>query len=136
MPTEADTCRQFVLPALYGAGWNDDQIREQAMITAGRIIVRGSRVTRGRQKRADYLLRYRRDHPIAIVEAKAEHRLPADGLQQAKDYAQTIGVPFAYSTNGRGLVEFDFLTGVERTLDAYPFARGSLAAPLPRAGAR
>ncbi|MBI5711210.1 MAG: DEAD/DEAH box helicase family protein [Candidatus Eisenbacteria bacterium] len=90
------------------------------MITAGRIIVRGSRVTRGPQKRPDYLLRYRRDHPIAIVEAKAEHRLPADGLQQAKDYARTIGVPFAYSTNGRGIVEFDFLTGVERTLDAYP----------------
>jgi type I restriction enzyme R subunit len=120
MPTEADTCRRLVLPALYAAGWNDDQIDEQHTVTPGRIIVTGDKVRRGRQKRPDYQLRYRRDLLIAVVEAKAEDRLPGDGLQQAKDYARTLGVAFAYSTNGRGIVEFDFLTGVERDLTGFP----------------
>jgi len=61
--TEADTCRLYVLPKLYGAGWTDDQISEQKSFTDGRIIVAGSKVKRRPQKRADYLLRYRRDFP-------------------------------------------------------------------------
>jgi len=120
MASEADTCRQLVLPRLYGAGWTDDQIREQVTFTDGRIIVVGERVRRGWQKRADYILRYRRDLPLAVVEAKVEYRLPGDGLQQAKDYAQILGLHFAYSTNGHGIVEFDFATGIERELDSFP----------------
>jgi type I restriction enzyme R subunit len=74
----------------------------------------------GRQKRADYLLRYTRDFTIAVVEAKAAYKLPGDGLQQAKEYAEILGLKFAYSTNGHGIVEFDYITGQERQLGAFP----------------
>jgi len=118
--TEADTCRKYVLPKLYAAGWNDDQISEQKSFTDGRILVVGSKARRRPAKRADYLLRYARDFMLAVVEAKAGYRLPGDGLQQAKDYAAVLGLKFAYSTNGHGIVEFDFSTGKERHLDAFP----------------
>ena len=117
--TEADTCRKYVLPKLYAAGWNDDQISEQKSFTDGRIIP-GAKTRRRPAKRADYLLRYARDFMLAVVEAKAAYKLPGDGLQQAKDYAAILGVKFAYSTNGHGIVEFDSTTGKERHLDAFP----------------
>ena len=84
VPNEADTCRRFVLPALDAAGWSDLQIREQVTFTDGRIVVMGGIPRRGRQKRADYILRYNRDFPIAVLEAKASYRNQADGLQQAR----------------------------------------------------
>jgi type I site-specific restriction endonuclease len=118
--TEADTCRKYVLPKLYAAGWNDDQISEQKSFTDGRILVVGAKARRRPAKRADYLLRYARDFMLAVVEAKAAYKLPGDGLQQAKDYAAILGLKFAYSTNGRGIVEFDFTTGKERQLDTFP----------------
>src|SRR5207247_3455865 len=93
---------------------------EQHGFTAGRIVMRGSRVQRRPQKRADFLLRYTRDMPIAVVEAKAEYRRPGDGLQQAKDYAEILGLQFAYATNGQDIIEYDYTTGVERALDAFP----------------
>jgi hypothetical protein len=71
--------------SIYAAGWIDDQIREQLTFTPGRIIVAGGKVKRGKPKRVDYLLSYKRDLPLAVVEAKAEDHLPGDGLQQAKD---------------------------------------------------
>ena len=74
---EADTCRKHVLPKLYTAGWDDDQISEQKTFTDGRIVVAGSKCFRKKPKRADYLLRYKRDFTIAIVEAKASYRKPA-----------------------------------------------------------
>ena len=114
MINEADTCRKYVLPKLYAAGWNDDQISEQKSFTDGRIVPVGPRGRRKPCKRADYLLRYARDFMLAVVEAKAAYRLPGDGLQQAKDYAATLGLKFAYSTNGHGIIEFDFTTGKER----------------------
>lgn len=120
MPTEADTCRTYVLPGLYRAGWTDEQIREQVSFTPGRIIVTGNSVRRGKRKRVDYLLSYFRDRPLAVVEAKAEYRLPADGLQQAKDYAEILDLRFAYSTNGPGIVEHDYTTGLETELTEYP----------------
>jgi type I restriction enzyme R subunit len=83
-------------------------------------VVAGSRTARRRQKRADYLLRYTRDLPIAVVEAKADYQAPGQGLGQAKDYAEVLGLKFAYSTNGEGIVEFDFLTGSEKNLHAFP----------------
>lgn len=118
--TEADTCRRFVLPKLYASGWTDEQISEQRSFTDGRIVVVGTKVKRKPQKRADYLLRYRRDFPIAVVEAKSIYSNPGDGLQQAKEYALILGLKFAYATNGRGIVEHDFLTGQDNDLEDFP----------------
>src|SRR5436309_2039306 len=122
MPTEADTCRKFVVPRLQAAGWDDDphSIAEQRWFTKGRIVVRGDQAERRKGKRADYLLRYTRDFNIAVVEAKAEYKKAADGLQQAKDYAETLGLKFAYATNGVEIIEFDFITGVERQITEFP----------------
>jgi len=118
--SEADTCRKYVLPKLYDAGWNDDQISEQKTFTDGRIVVVGSQCYRKKPKRADYLLRYRRDFLIAVVEAKAAYKNPGDGLQQAKEYAEVLGLKFAYSTNGHGIIEHDYLTGKDRDLAIFP----------------
>ena len=120
MITEADTCRKYVLPKLYSAGWDDDQINEQKSFTDGRIVVVGTKGKRRPSKRADYLLRYRRDLTVAVVEAKAAYKLPGDGLQQAKEYAAMLGLKFAYSTNGHGIVEFDYTSGKEREIDSFP----------------
>jgi type I restriction enzyme R subunit len=121
MSNEADTCRRYVVPLLQAAGWDTEphRINEQVTFTDGRIILAGKRVQRGKQKRADYILRYARDLPLAVVEAKAKYKLPGDGLQQAKDYAEVLDLKFAYATNGEGIVEFDYLTGIERELAAY-----------------
>ncbi len=99
--TEADTCRKYVLPKLSAAGWTDDQISEQKTFTDGRIVVVGDKVKRRPQKRADYLLRYRRDFSIAVVEAKSVYLKPGDGLQQAKDYAQILGLKFVCDERAR-----------------------------------
>ena len=120
MNTEADTCRKYVLPKLYSSGWSDDQICEQRTFTDGRIVVIGRKVKRRDQQRADYLLKYRRDFTIAVDEAKPEYKTPADGLQQAKNYADILGLKFAYSTNGHAIVEFDFTTGEETILESFP----------------
>ncbi len=118
--SEADTCRKYVLPKLYDGGWNDDQISEQKSFTDGRIVVAGNKASRRQQKRADYLLKYRHDFTIAVVEAKSVYKKPGDGLQQAKDYALILGLKFAYATNGHGIVEHDFLTGKDNDLDQFP----------------
>lgn len=118
--TEADTCRKYVLPKLYSASWTDDQISEQKSFTDGRIVVAGLKPSRRPQKRADYLLKYRRDFTLAVVEAKSLYKKPGDGLQQAKDYAQILGLKFAYSTNGEGIVEHDFFTGKDTDLESFP----------------
>jgi len=118
--TEADTCRKFVLPKLYAAQWTDDQISEQKTFTDGRIVITGNRPKRKEQKRADYLLRYRRDFPIAVVEAKTLYKSAGDGIQQAKNYAQILGLKFAYGTNGTEILEHDFLTGLERSIEVFP----------------
>ena len=122
MSNEADTCRKTVVPKLQAAGWDDDphRINEQVTFTDGRIIPIGDKVKRGKQKRADYILRYTRDLPLAVVEAKADYKQPGDGLQQAKEYAEILDLKFAYASNGAGIVEFDFLTGLERELVAFP----------------
>jgi len=120
--TEADTCRKYVLPKLYAAGWTDEQISEQKTFTDGRIVLAGDKIRRHPQKRADYLLRYRKDFAVAVVEAKSIYERPGDGLQQAKEYAQILGLKFAYATNGKGIVEHDFLTGRDNDLDSFPSA--------------
>ncbi len=122
MTNEADTCRKYVVPLLQGAGWDNDphRINEQVTFTDGRVLLTGAKVRRGPQRRADYVLRYTRDLPLAVVEAKAGYKLPGDGLQQAKEYAEALDLKFAYASNGHGIVEFDYLTGIERTLAAFP----------------
>ena len=138
--TEADTCREFVTPRLIEAGWDlaPHAIGEQRSFTNGRIIVTGGKVRRGKQKRADYLLYYRRDYPIAVVEAK-EIGLPAEnGVQQAREYAEILGLKFAYATNGHRIIEIDYITGTEREVYHYAtpdelFTRLTAAAQLPQA---
>jgi type I restriction enzyme R subunit len=120
-PLEKDTCRDYVLPLLKAAGWSDDQIVEQFPITAGRVITVGKKHRRGDALRADYVLEYEPGAPVAIVEAKREYSIPGKGLQQAKNYAQLLDLPFAYSTNGKGIVEDDRDTGLETDkLTAFP----------------
>lgn len=120
-PTEADTCRDYVLPQLKDAGWNDDQIVEQYRITDGRIVKVGSKHRRAPALRADYVLEYEPGVPIGVVEAKREYSTPGTGMQQAKNYTQLLDVPFAYSTNGVGIVEDDRNTGIERAnLSTFP----------------
>lgn len=122
MTTEADTCRKFVVPKLINAGWDSDphSIAEQRSITDGRIVPVGKGFIRKPPKRVDYLLRFTRDFPLAVVEAKASYKAATDGLQQAKNYAEMLGLKFAYATNGPEIIEFDYLTGVESNLTAYP----------------
>jgi type I restriction enzyme R subunit len=122
MGTEADTCRKWVVPRLQAAGWDagPHAIAEQRFFTDGRILVRGNRAERKKGKRADYLLCHTRDFPIAVAEAKAAYKQAADGLQQAREYAEILGLKFAYATNGREIIEFDFLTGRERILETFP----------------
>jgi type I restriction enzyme R subunit len=120
MITEADTCRKYVIPRLYSSGWNDDQINEQKTFTDGRIIVTGEKYIRKKQKRSDFLLKYRRDFSIAVVEAKSAFKNAGDGLQQAKEYAEILGLKFAFSTNGKCIVEHDFITGKDTDMECFP----------------
>jgi type I restriction enzyme R subunit len=114
---EADTCRHYVLPKLISSRWSDDQIKEQLVLTPGRIVPIGGTQTRKQGLRPDYTLFYRHNNnPIAVVEAKAEYKSPAAGLQQAIQYAEMMGLKFAYSTNGKGIVEHDFITGIESNI--------------------
>ena len=120
---EADTCTKYVVPRLVSAGWDTapHSFTEQRTFTDGRVFVRRDNSTRrGDKRRVDYLLRYTRDYAIAVVESKADYKQPGDGLGQAKDYAEALGLRFAYSTNGKGIVEFDFGLGAERDIDAFP----------------
>ncbi|WP_299207935.1 EcoAI/FtnUII family type I restriction enzme subunit R [uncultured Tateyamaria sp.] len=106
--SERDICSKFVTPALLAAGWNlNSQIREEVSLTAGRIVVRGKLTSRGQQKRADYVLYHKPNIPVAVIEAKdATHSVGA-GMQQALEYAEMIGVPFALSTNGKSILLHD-----------------------------
>jgi type I restriction enzyme R subunit len=119
--SEADTCRKFVVPKLIAVGWDNDphSIAEQRTITDGRIVPVGKGFIRKPPKRVDYLLRYTRDFPLAVLEAKAAYKTAADGVQQAKQYAEMLGVKFAYATNGQEIIEFDYATALERTVAGY-----------------
>ncbi|NGY04008.1 EcoAI/FtnUII family type I restriction enzme subunit R [Solimonas terrae] len=119
--TEADTCRELVTPKITESGWAvaPHSIGEQRSFTNGRITVAGGKVRRGKQRRADYLLYYRRDFPLAVVEAK-ELGLPAEtGVQQAREYAEMLGLKFAYATNGRQIIEIDYLSGTEKQVERF-----------------
>ena len=124
--SERDICSKFITPALRKAGWDEmTQIREEVGFTKGRIIVRGKLVSRGKAKRADYVLCYKPNVPIAVIEAKDNTHAIGDGMQQALDYAETLQVPFVFSSNGDGFIFHDRTgAGVEKettlTLDDFP----------------
>src|SRR5258707_2925750 len=103
--SERDICTKFITPALRKAGWDEMlQIREEVSFTKGRIIVRGKLVTRGQAKRADYILYFKPNIPLALIEAKDNSHSVSDGMQQALDYATTLDIPFVFSSNGDGFV--------------------------------
>ena len=116
--SERDICSKFITPALSRAGWDlQTQILEEKTLTAGRVIVRGRMVARGKTKRADYVLFAKPNIPIAVVEAKDANHSVGDGIQQAVEYAEMLRVPFAFSSNGTGFVFHD-RTGQSQELEA------------------
>lgn len=120
--SEEDIKLQFITPAIVGKGWSTSLIRMEYAFTDGRVIFQGGKAARKAQKRADYLLHTSANHPIAIVEAKDNNKPIGGGMQQAIEYAEILDVPFAYSSNGDGFIEHDFLTGKETslTLEEFP----------------
>lgn len=122
--SEEDIKNRYISPAIFDkAGWKRSDSLMEYSYTDGRINVVKDVVQRGDQKRVDYLLLYKPNYPIAIVEAKdrKKHSSPGAGLQQGMGYAQDLKVPFAYSSNGDAFVEHDMITGKERTLSLEEF---------------
>jgi hypothetical protein len=124
--SERDICTKFITPAVKRAGWDEmTQVREEVGFTKGRIIVRGKLVTRGKPKRADYVLYYKPNLPLAVIEAKDNTHSVGDGIQQALGYAETLGIPFVFSSNGDAFLFHD-RTGTgdavetELALDDFP----------------
>lgn len=120
MLNEADTRAKLIDPKLKNADWTDEAIQREFQITAGKVNIFGDRVEREDKKIADYLLTYQGAFPIAVVEAKDENHTPLDGMQQAKEYAEKLELLFAYSTNGHGIEEFDFITKIQKTINRFP----------------
>ncbi len=120
MLNEDETKAQLITPSLHEAGWTEEFIRRERYFTDGRIVVSGDKAQRQERKRYDYLLCHAGTFSIAVVEAKDESHAPGDGIGQAKKYAQMLDVPFAYSTNGHGIEEFDFTTNKQESVGAFP----------------
>jgi type I restriction enzyme R subunit len=115
--SEQDIRTKFITPAIKRAGWDEmTQLREEVYFTDGRIEARGKIIKRGLAKKADYILYYKNNFPIAVVEAKDNKHSIASGIQQAQKYAEILDIPFAYSSNGDGFLEHDFFTGEEKTI--------------------
>jgi type I restriction enzyme, R subunit len=115
--TERDICTKFIMPAVKRAGWDEMlQVREEVFFTKGRIIVRGKLVTRGKAKKADFVLYYKPNIPIALIEAKDNTHSVGDGMQQGLEYAATLDIPFVFSSNGDGFVFHD-RTGQSATIE-------------------
>lgn len=124
--SERDICTKYITPAIQQAGWDiQTQVREEVSFTKGRIIVRGKLHSRGEQKRADYILYYKSNIPLAIIEAKDNSFSVGAGMQQALNYAETLKVPFVFSSNGNAFLFHDrtgnaVLTEREISLDQFP----------------
>ncbi len=124
--SESDICAKFITPAIIAAGWDEAlQIRREVSFTKGRIIVRGKLHTRGEQKRADYILYYKANIPLAVIEAKDNKHGVGAGMQQALNYAETLDIPFVFSSNGDGFICHDrtglaALTEQELSLANFP----------------
>ena len=122
--SEEDIKLQYITPAIT-AKWDITKITMETKVTDGKINLKGNFVTREKPKRADYILYLSSNNPIAIVEAKDNNHSVSYGLQQAMTYAKKLDIPFAYSSNGDGFFEHDFLTGKEReiSLEDFPTER-------------
>lgn len=124
--SERDICTKFITPAILKAGWNkDSQIREEVSFTAGKVIVRGKLVSRGKGKRADYILYYKNNIPLAVIEAKDNKHSVGAGIQQAIEYAKTLDIPFVFSSNGDAFLFHDRTVDlgkkeIELPLDKFP----------------
>ena len=124
--SERDICTKFITPAILKAGWNkDSQIREEVSFTAGKVIVRGKLVSRGKGKRADYILYYKNNIPLAVIEAKDNKHSVGAGIQQAIEYAETLDIPFVFSSNGDAFLFHDRTVDlgkkeIELPLDKFP----------------
>ncbi len=121
--TEEDIKLNFITPAILAKGWQDKITMEtQVKFTDGKVNLRGNRVSRETPKKADYILYFAKNNPLAVLEAKDNNHSVSFGIQQAKLYAKMLDVPFAYSSNGDAFQEFDFITGVEREIapDEFP----------------
>ncbi|MBZ0295114.1 MAG: DEAD/DEAH box helicase family protein [Anaerolineae bacterium] len=123
--SERDICTQFILPAFVKAGWDvEKQIREEVFFTDGRIFVKGNKTTRGKRKRADFILYLKPNIPIAVIEAKDNNHSVGAGLQQALSYAEILDVPVAFSSNGDGFIQHDrsgFSEQIEKELSLMAF---------------
>ncbi len=119
--SEEDIKLQFITPAII-CKWSKEKITMETQVTDGKINLKGNLVFREKAKRADYLLYLSANNPIAVIEAKDNNHSISYGLQQAMSYAQKLDLPFAYSSNGDGFAEHDFLTGTERQfgMDEFP----------------
>ena len=111
--TEEDIKLQYITPAIT-AKWSQSKITMETKVTDGRINLKGNVAVREKPKKADYILYLNANNPIAIVEAKDNNHTVSHGLGQAMTYAQMLDIPFAFSSNGDGFAEHDFLTGLER----------------------
>lgn len=118
--TEEDIKFQYINPAIESK-WDRNKISMETRITDGMINLRGNRVSRSEAKKADYILYINPQKPIAIIEAKSNKYSVSHGIQQAMQYAEMLDVPFAYSSNGDGFYEHDYLTGKERELSLEEF---------------
>lgn len=114
--TEEDVKYQFITPAIEDAGWNKNQLKFEYSFTDGEMQIRGSKSVRGAKKRADYILLYKPNLPLAIVEAKDMYHAVGDGMQQGVEYAKILDIPFVYSSNGKSFLERDRLNGTEREM--------------------
>ena len=119
--TEEDIKLRYITPAINNAGWKNEHIRMEYYFTDGRVIFQGKVHARQTRKKADYLLFHAANKPIAIVEAKDNNKPLGGGMQQAMEYAHILDIPFAYSSNGDGFLEHDFLTGKETELSLKQF---------------
>ena len=119
--SEEDIKLRYITPAINNAGWKNEHIRMEYYFTDGRVIFQGKVHARQTGKKADYLLFHAANKPIAIVEAKDNNKPLGGGMQQAMEYAHILDIPFAYSSNGDGFLEHDFLTGKETELSLKQF---------------
>lgn len=118
--TEADTCMRFIDPILKDAGWEPEYVRREYKITQGKIVPEGRKGKRNDPLKADYILQASPNFKIAVIEAKSIYKEPSDGLQQALRYAEMLGLKFAYATNGKGIIEYDFITKQQKKIESFP----------------
>ena len=120
--TEEEVKLNYITPAIENAGWEKKQIRMEYSINAGKIVVRGNVAKRLQNKKADYVLFYKENLPLAVIEAKDDRHNIGDGMFQAQEYAQKLDVRFVFSSNGDGFLAYDMKTGKQKqiSLDDFP----------------